>query len=154
MRDSLSLLDQAMAHAAGPVRAEDVRQMLGLADRVRVVDLFEALMKGDAAAALKELREQYEIGADPAVILADLAEFTTLSHASKSFRRLPMTCRCRRPNARAGVLLRRSCRCACCRAPGRCCSRVSPRCRHPGVRLLPPRWCWSHCLCSRSADAR
>ena len=76
VRDLLSLLDQAMAHAAGPVRAEDVRQMLGLADRVRVVDLFEALMKGDAAAALKELREQYEIGADPAVILADLAEFT------------------------------------------------------------------------------
>lgn len=76
VRDSLSLLDQAMAHAAGPVRAEDVRQMLGLADRVRIVDLFEALMKGDVAAALKELREQYEIGADPAVILADLAEFT------------------------------------------------------------------------------
>jgi len=76
VRDSLSLLDQAMAHVAGPVRAEDVRQMLGLADRVRVVDLFEALMKGDVAAALKELREQYEIGADPAVILADLAEFT------------------------------------------------------------------------------
>ena len=76
VRDSLSLLDQAMAHAAGPVRAEDVRQMLGLADRVRVVDLFEALMKGDVAAALKELREQYEIGADPADILADLAEFT------------------------------------------------------------------------------
>lgn len=76
VRDSLSLLDQAMAHAAGPVRADDVRQMLGLADRVRVVDLFEALMRGDVAAALKELREQYEIGADPAVILGDLAEFT------------------------------------------------------------------------------
>jgi DNA polymerase III subunit gamma/tau len=76
VRDSLSLFDQAIAHAAGPVRAEDVRQMLGLADRVRIVDLFEALMKGDVAAALKELREQYEIGADPAVVLADLAEFT------------------------------------------------------------------------------
>ena len=76
VRDSLSLLDQAIAHAAGPVRAEDVRQMLGLADRVRVVDLFEALMKGDVAVALKELREQYDIGADPAVILSDLAEFT------------------------------------------------------------------------------
>jgi DNA polymerase-3 subunit gamma/tau len=76
VRDSLSLLDQAIAHAAGPVRAEDVRQMLGLADRVRVVDLFEALMKGDVGAALKELREQYDIGADPAVILSDLAEFT------------------------------------------------------------------------------
>jgi DNA polymerase-3 subunit gamma/tau len=76
VRDSLSLLDQAIAHAAGTVRAEDVRQMLGLADRVRIVDLFEALMKGDMEAALKELREQYDIGADPAVVLADLAEFT------------------------------------------------------------------------------
>ena len=76
VRDSLSLMDQAIAHAAGPVRAEDVRQMLGLADRVRVVDLFEALMKGDIAAALTELRAQYDIGADPAVVLSDLAEFT------------------------------------------------------------------------------
>ena len=76
VRDSLSLLDQAIAHAAGPVRAEDVRQMLGLADRVRVVDLFESVMKGDAAAALTELRAQYDIGADPAVVLNDLAEFT------------------------------------------------------------------------------
>jgi DNA polymerase-3 subunit gamma/tau len=76
VRDSLSLLDQAIAHAAGPVRAEDVRQMLGLADRARIVDLFEALMRGDIAAALKELREQYEIGADPMIVLTDLAEFT------------------------------------------------------------------------------
>ena len=88
VRDSLSLLDQAIAHAgaetgagqekmlAGPVRAEDVRQMLGLADRVRVVDLFEHLMKGDIAAALAELRAQYDIGADPAVVLSDLADFT------------------------------------------------------------------------------
>ncbi len=76
VRDSLSLFDQAIAHAAGPVRAEDVRQMLGLADRVRIVDLFEALMKGDVAAALGELRAQYDIGADPGVVLGDLAEFT------------------------------------------------------------------------------
>ncbi len=76
VRDSLSLLDQAIAHAAGGVRAEDVRQMLGLADRARVIDLFEAIMRGDVAAALKELRDQYESGADPAVTLADLAEFT------------------------------------------------------------------------------
>ena len=76
VRDSLSLFDQAIAHAAGTVRGEDVRQMLGLADRTRTIDLFEAVMRGDAAAALKELRAQYEIGADPAVVLADLAEFT------------------------------------------------------------------------------
>jgi DNA polymerase-3 subunit gamma/tau len=76
VRDALSLLDQAIAHAAGSVRAEDVRQMLGLADRSRVIDLFEALMKGDIAGALKELRDQYDSGADPAVVLNDLAEFT------------------------------------------------------------------------------
>jgi len=76
VRDSLSLLDQAIAHAAGPVRAEDVRQMLGLADRARVIDLFEALMRGDVAKALGELRDQYDSGADPAVVLTDLAEFT------------------------------------------------------------------------------
>jgi DNA polymerase III subunit gamma/tau len=76
VRDSLSLLDQAIAHAAGPVRAEDVRQMLGLADRTRIIDLFEALMRGDAAAALGELRAQYDTGADPVVVLSDLAEFT------------------------------------------------------------------------------
>src|SRR5215475_999780 len=76
VRDALSLFDQAIAHAAGPVRGEDVRQMLGLADRARTIDLFEAVMKGDAAAALTELRAQYDTGADPAVVLADLAEFT------------------------------------------------------------------------------
>ncbi len=76
VRDSLSLLDQAIAHAAGPVRAEHVRQMLGLADRARVIDLFEALMRGDIASALTELRAQYDTGADPAVVLGDLAEFT------------------------------------------------------------------------------
>ena len=76
VRDSLSLLDQAIAHAAGLVRGEDVRQMLGLADRARTIDLFEAVMRGDLAAALAELRDQYDTGADPAVVLADLAEFT------------------------------------------------------------------------------
>jgi DNA polymerase III subunit gamma/tau len=76
VRDSLSLFDQAIAHAAGPVRAEDVRGMLGLADRTRVIDLFEALMRADVARALSELRDQYDTGADPAMVLSDLAEFT------------------------------------------------------------------------------
>ena len=76
VRDSLSLLDQAISHAAGEVRAEDIRQMLGLSDRSRIVDLFEMLLKGDVAGALKELRDQYDSGADPTIILSDLAEFT------------------------------------------------------------------------------
>jgi DNA polymerase-3 subunit gamma/tau len=50
--------------------------MLGLADRTRVIDLFEALMRADVARALSELRDQYDTGADPAMVLGDLAEFT------------------------------------------------------------------------------
>jgi DNA polymerase-3 subunit gamma/tau len=75
VRDSLSLLDQAIAHAAGPVRADAVRQMLGLADRTRVIDLFESLARGDIASAFREFRDQYDTGADPIVVLSDLAEF-------------------------------------------------------------------------------
>jgi DNA polymerase III subunit gamma/tau len=76
VRDALSLLDQAISHAAGAVRAEDVRQMLGLADAGRIIDLFDALMRGDVARALGELRSQYDSGADPLVVLSELAEFT------------------------------------------------------------------------------
>lgn len=75
VRDSLSLLDQAIAHAAGQVKADAVRQMLGLADRTRVIDLFDSLARGDIAAAFKEFRDQYDVGADPVVVLSDLAEF-------------------------------------------------------------------------------
>jgi len=76
VRDALSLLDQAIAHAAGPVGAADVRGMLGLADRTKIIDLFEALMRADLARALQEVRDQYDTGADPAMVLGDLAEFT------------------------------------------------------------------------------
>jgi DNA polymerase-3 subunit gamma/tau len=75
VRDSLSLFDQAIAHAAGPVRADTVRQMLGLADRTRVIDLFDSLMRGDIESAFRQFREQYDTGADPIVVLSDLAEF-------------------------------------------------------------------------------
>src|SRR5215212_2178453 len=76
VRDSLSLLDQAIAHGAGAVTAEAVRDMLGLADRSQVIDLFEAAMRGDVPAAFALLRAQYDAGADPAVILSDLAAFS------------------------------------------------------------------------------
>ncbi len=76
VRDSLSLLDQAISHAAGSIHAEDVRQMLGLVDRSRIIELFDALMRGDIARALGELRDQYDSGADPMVVLTELAGFT------------------------------------------------------------------------------
>ncbi|MDO5646687.1 DNA polymerase III subunit gamma/tau [Paracoccus sp. (in: a-proteobacteria)] len=75
-RDATSLLDQAISHGAGETNAEQVRAMLGLADRGRVIDLFDMIMRGDAAAALTELQMQYADGADPVAVLRDLAEVT------------------------------------------------------------------------------
>ena len=75
-RDATSLLDQAISHGAGETTADQVRAMLGLADRGRVLDLFEAIMRGDASAALAELGAQYSDGADPMAIMRDLAEVT------------------------------------------------------------------------------
>ncbi len=77
-RDGLSLLDQAIAHGSGFVAADAVRAMLGLADRARIVDLFGHIVKGDVAAALAEFNSQYEAGANPVVVLTDLADFTHL----------------------------------------------------------------------------
>jgi DNA polymerase III subunit gamma/tau len=80
VRDALSLLDQAIAFGtqsgAAGVRADDLRAMLGLADRSRVVDLFARVMSGDMPGALALVKEQHDTGADPAQVLSDLAEFT------------------------------------------------------------------------------
>ncbi|MGQ0532631.1 MAG: DNA polymerase III subunit gamma/tau [Caulobacteraceae bacterium] len=74
-RDGLSLLDQALVQKPGStVTAADVRDMLGLADRGRVLDLFEAIARGDAKTAINEARSQYDSGADPTLILRDLLD--------------------------------------------------------------------------------
>jgi DNA polymerase-3 subunit gamma/tau len=76
-RDGLSLLDQAIAHGEeGEITAETVRAMVGLADRGRVLDLFEKLMGGKLAAALADLNELYDRGADPLAVMQDLLETT------------------------------------------------------------------------------
>ena len=73
-RDATSLLDQAISHGAGETTADQVRAMLGLADRGRVLDLMDMILRGDAAGALTELSAQYAEGADPMAVLRDLAE--------------------------------------------------------------------------------
>ena len=75
-RDAQSLLDQAISHGAGETSVDHVRAMLGLADRGRVLDLFEFIMRGQAKEALNELGSQYSDGADPIGIIRDLAEVT------------------------------------------------------------------------------
>ncbi len=86
VRDGLSLLDQAIARSSGSVSADEVRSMVGLADRAIVFDLFESLMKGDIATVLEFLKNQYNCGADPIVILQDLLE---LSHWLTKVKILP-----------------------------------------------------------------
>ena len=78
VRDALSLLDQAIALGAGAGQTLDaatLRIMLGLADRARIIDLFEQAMKGDMAAALGTLKELHDAGGEPGQILVDLADF-------------------------------------------------------------------------------
>ena len=86
VRDALSLMDQAIAHGAGAVTSASVKDMLGLVDRARVVDLFDMVMRGDVAGAIGELDDQYAAGADPATVLADLAAFV---HLVTRFRLVP-----------------------------------------------------------------
>jgi len=83
VRDALSILDQAIVqHASGggegAVNPEEIRAMLGLADRSGVWDLLDAAMKGDAGAALEGFRSQYDSGAEPAAILRDLLDLVHL----------------------------------------------------------------------------
>ena len=89
VRDGLSLLDQAIALSGGTkVEAEQVRAMLGLADRARVFDLFEALMRGATPEALALLGDLHGAGAEPAVVLRDLLE---LSHTLTRAKLVPET---------------------------------------------------------------
>lgn len=78
VRDGLSLLDQAMAHSGSEaeIGEELVREMLGVAERVKVFDLFDQLMRGEIATALSTFDSMYQAGADPVTILQDLAELT------------------------------------------------------------------------------
>jgi DNA polymerase-3 subunit gamma/tau len=75
-RDGLSLLDQAIARGGNEVTADQVRDMLGLADRAVMVDLFEAAMRGDARQSLEILAMLHAAGADPGTIIEDLLDLT------------------------------------------------------------------------------
>ena len=73
-RDGLSILDQAIAHGAGSVTAEQVRDLLGLADRGRIRRLLELVLSGDASAALEALDEAHALGIDPTQLLRGMME--------------------------------------------------------------------------------
>ncbi len=78
VRDGLSLLDQAVAHAGiqedGHITDSSVRDMLGLADHGRIYDLFEHLLAGKPREAIDELASLYNSGADPLAVIGDLLQ--------------------------------------------------------------------------------
>jgi len=86
VRDALSLLDQAIvqAEAGQTVDAAIVRDMLGLADRAATIGLFETVMKGDAAGALRHFRILHGYGADPAQVALDLLEHAHAASVAKT----------------------------------------------------------------------
>jgi DNA polymerase III subunit gamma/tau len=78
VRDGLSLLDQAIALAGAGVgiTAAQVQAMLGLADRARILDLFEHVARGAIKEALDGLSELYALGTEPEAVLQDLLEIS------------------------------------------------------------------------------
>src|SRR5690349_2539259 len=83
-RDGLSILDQAIAHGGGHVSAEQVRDMLGLADRGRIRRLLEHVLSADAGATLADLDEAHDLGIDPGSILRGLMEELHLATRAKA----------------------------------------------------------------------
>ena len=83
-RDGLSILDQAIAHGGGTVTAEQVRDMLGLADRGRTRRLLEHVLSGDSAAMLSDLDEAHDLGIDPGSLIRGLMEELHLATRTKA----------------------------------------------------------------------
>ena len=94
VRDGLSILDQAIALQTDGVTADNVSDMLGLADRARIYDLVKALMAGDAPSALQILNDLHAVGADPLVVCNDVLEaiwFVTRMRLTPSLKDDPNT---------------------------------------------------------------
>ncbi len=77
VRDGQSLLDQVIATGlkeSKKLNREFVREMLGLANRDRSLELIELVMSGEITGALEILDSDYAKGGDPILILQDLLE--------------------------------------------------------------------------------
>lgn len=78
VRDGLSMLDQAIALGDGTVSAPQVQAMLGLADRAKLIDLYEEILKGKCETALAMMADLYRAGVDPQTLMQDLLDLTHL----------------------------------------------------------------------------
>lgn len=86
VRDGLSLLDRAIALGDETVSGAQVRDMLGLSDRARTMDLLEHVLQGHMPEALEIMDSLYAVGADPSILIQDLLD---LVHALTKFRAVP-----------------------------------------------------------------
>lgn len=84
VRDGLSLLDQAISLGNGTVSEDQVKTMLGLADRTKILDLFEFCLKGQAKDAFDLAADLYASGADPQTVLQDLLDVTHIMTKAKA----------------------------------------------------------------------
>lgn len=92
VRDGLSILDQAMAqNSAASITADSVRDMLGLADRSKLLDLYEEILKGDCPKALGIMADLYAAGADPSSVIQDLLDITHLMSKFQAISAPPQT---------------------------------------------------------------
>ena len=122
VRDGLSLLDQAIAYGEGKVKAADVAGMMGLIDRSRIIDLFDAVMTGDTAKAIHEIEAQHEGGGDPETILNDLADFVHWVTRLKVVKDSALTDPSRTEAEKSrGAITPRASAWPILRGPGRCC---------------------------------
>ncbi len=80
VRDGLSILDQAIAHAdlggEGRVTAGQVQDMLGLADKSVQRRLFAAMLAGEGAELLDLVARQFSLGVEPLALLRGAMELT------------------------------------------------------------------------------
>ena len=107
VRDGLSLLDQAITLLGGdgaPIAVRQVEDMLGLADRGRVLDLFELVMRGAIKDALDRLGELNDLGSEPQTVVQELLGDQPLADPDQggAGRGRGARCRRRRCRARAG----------------------------------------------------
>jgi DNA polymerase-3 subunit gamma/tau len=83
VRDGLSMLDRAIAMGSGEVTGASVRTMLGLADRGRIFDLLQEVVRGKAGPAIAALGALVRDGAEPSQVLADLADAVHVATRTK-----------------------------------------------------------------------
>jgi len=88
VRDALSILDQAIITfnlQDQEISEEKLRDMLGLADQTRVIELLSFIVKGSQQETLKEAEDIFNIGADPKLILQSMLEIIYLISRTKTF---------------------------------------------------------------------